>query len=73
MKLSMESVVTIICAAFVIMTAMIDPKASFVVALVAIVLVLAYIMLFSKNEPVSKVVSSKPKKSKPLAKSKRKK
>ena len=50
MNLKMETVITVISAYFVIFTALIDPKASFSVAVVAILLILSYLMIFSKKD-----------------------
>lgn len=58
MKVNMETVLTVVAAVFVLFTAMVDVKASFSVALVAIVCVLGYmIMTPKKSVSVTKAVS----------------
>ena len=59
MNLKMETVLTVISAVFVLYAAMIEPSASFVVALVAIVFILGYMVIFPKSLLESKKTSVK--------------
>jgi|WetSurMetagenome_2_1015567.scaffolds.fasta_scaffold1401493_1 hypothetical protein len=50
MDKSLEIALIIISAVFVLYTAMIDPQASFVVAVVAVICLMTYHMMFGKKE-----------------------
>ena len=50
MNSNTETAIAVISAIFVLFTAMIDPQASFVVALVAIVIFVGYKLLPAKNQ-----------------------
>lgn len=56
MDKTLEMVLVIISAVFVLYTAMIDPMASLTVAIVAIICIVAYRMMFNKK-PVKKAVT----------------
>lgn len=59
MNLKMETVLAVIAAVFVLFSAMIDPRASFAVALVGIVFVLGYMVMMPKERKLTKVSSKK--------------
>ena len=65
MNTNTETAIAVISAIFVLFTAMIDPQASFVVALVAIVIFVVYKLLPAKNpkkREIKKAAVSKTKK-----------
>ena len=72
MDKTLELVLAIMSAVFVLYTAMIDPKASLTVAVVAIVCLVVYRMMFSNKRMTKKVVAKKVVKKAVKAKPKRK-
>jgi len=72
MDKTLELVLAIMSAVFVLYTAVIDPKAAMTVALVAIICLVAYRMMFNKKT-VKKTVIIKKSAPKKISKSKKKK